>query len=91
MKAMPSRKPGTAAVALALGAIHLSLRTGRDPFASLTEQAPRLGVAPDSEAFDDAAELVGRPYSRELDLYVDRATRDRAEALHFTEAHLALA
>jgi hypothetical protein len=79
------------APAVALAAIHLSLRTGRDLFASLTEQARRLGVASDSEGFDDAAELIGVPYCRALDLYVDRSTRDRAEALHFTEAHMALA
>lgn len=79
------------APAVALAALCMSLRTGRDVFASLTEQARALGVVPDSDAFDDAAELAGFPYCRELDLYVPRATRDRVASVHFTEAHLALA
>lgn len=79
------------APALALVAILMALRTGRDKFACLQEQAASLGVRPDSEDFDAAAELAGVPYCRALDLYVDRETKARAEGLHFTQAHLALA
>jgi hypothetical protein len=87
---MAPRKPSMASIALALAAMARSLRMELDPILSLDDQARAEGVTPGSDAYDDAAELIGRPYCRALDLYVDRPTRDRAERLHFTEAHLAL-
>jgi hypothetical protein len=57
---------------------------------ALTEAARSCGVAADSELFDQAADAAGLPYCRALDLYVDRETKARAEAVHFTEAHRAL-
>jgi hypothetical protein len=53
-------------------------------------KAASVGLRLDLTAFDDAAELVDLPYCRKLDLYVDRATKRRAGALHFGQAHLAL-
>ena len=41
------------------------------------------------ETFDDAAALAGVPYSRPLDLYVDRETKRRADALPYDRLHLA--
>ncbi len=80
--------PPTAALALA--AFARAVRTGADPVRALDEQARAEGVAPGSETYDDAAELLGFPYSRALDMYVPREMRDRAGKLHFSEAHLAL-
>lgn len=77
-------------VAIALAAMARAFRTGTGVVRALDEQARAAGVAPGSEAYDDAAELAGFPYCRELDLYVPQAVRDRADALHFSEAHLAL-
>lgn len=59
-------------------------------FEALELRARRFGIAPGSERFDQAAEAAGMPYCRALDLYVDRETKARAEALHFKDAHLAL-
>lgn len=89
---MTPRKPLTVeTVALALGAIGRALRTGVAPIAALDEQARSEHLIPGSQPYDDAAELMGFPYCRALDLYVDRATRDRVDRLHFSQAHLALA
>jgi len=85
---MAPRKPSMVSVALALGAIGRALRTGLDPVRSLDVQARAEGVAPGSEAYDDAAELAGFPYCREVDLYLPRATRDRVHSVHFSQAHL---
>lgn len=59
-------------------------------FDALTECARRVGIPFGSDRFDQAAELAGMPYCRALDLYLDRQTKARAEALHFSEAHRAL-
>jgi hypothetical protein len=77
-------------VALAFAAIAHAITGRTDVVRALDEQARAASVLPGSEPYDDAAELAGFPYCRALDLYVDRATKDRAERLHFTEAHLAL-
>jgi len=76
--------------AIAVAAMARAVRTGNGMIQALDEQARTANVLPGSEAYDDAAELAGFPYCRALDLYVDRSTRDRADKLHFTEAHLAL-
>jgi hypothetical protein len=59
-------------------------------FGTLEACARAAGVKPDSEEFDEAAALVGLPYCRVLDLYVDPETKRRAEELGFTKAHQAL-
>ena len=79
--------PANHPVALALTGIVLALRTKVDVFQALTDMATGAGVAIGSESFDEAAELVGVPYCRALDLYVDRPTKQRADKLHFSEAH----
>ena len=79
--------PANHPVALALKGLVLALRTGLDVFQALSTQATGAGVAVGSEPFDEAAELVGVPYCRALDLYVDRPTKQRADKLHFSEAH----
>ncbi len=84
-----STYPARHAVALALAGITLAARAGTDVLAALTDHADRVGVSFGSEPFDDAAELVGAPYCRALDLYVDRATKRRADALPFDKVHLA--
>lgn len=81
--------PADHPVAIALSGLMLALRTGRDLLSSLAEQAERVGVRPYSDYFDDAARLAGLPYCRALDLYVDRATKLRADELGFERAHLA--
>jgi len=81
----PARHP----VALALAGIALAVLTRTDILVALAEHAERVGVSFGSEPFDDAAELVGAPYCRALDLYVDRATKRRADELGFERAHLA--
>lgn len=77
-------------VAIALSGMVGALRTGDDLLASLAERAEAAGVRPYSEYFDDAARLAGMPYCRALDLYVDRATKRRADRLGYGQAHLAL-
>lgn len=76
-------------VALAIHGFIAALRSGVGIFDALTNQAAEAGVPFGSEPFDDAAALVGFPYCRNLDLYVDRETKCRADALPFSEAHLA--
>lgn len=90
---MASRLPEYPAdhpVAIALAGIARGMRSGRNLLDALAEQATAAGVRPWSSEFDEAAELAGLPYCRQLDLYVDEGTKRRADALHFTEAHLAL-
>lgn len=82
--------PADHPVALALTGIVQAFRTGADIFQALTDRATSAGVAVGSDPFDAAAELVGVPYCRALDLYVDRPTKQRADALPFNEAHHAL-
>lgn len=77
-------------VTLAIAGIVAALFAGGEIFQALAEEAARVDVAIGSEPFNEAAELAGVPYCRVLDLYVDRATKRRADGLHFTEAHLAL-
>lgn len=77
-------------VAIAIAGMVGALRTGRDLLASLAERAEAAGVRPYSDYFDDAARLAGMPYCRALDLYVDRATKRRADRLGYHQAHLAL-
>jgi hypothetical protein len=77
-------------VAIALAALGHAITGGTDVVRALDEHARAAGVAPGSEPYDEAAELAGFPYCRALDLYLPRATRDRADSLHFSEAHLAL-
>lgn len=57
---------------------------------ALEQCAMRYGIEPGSARFDRVAEVAGMPYCRALDLYVDRHTKARAEALHFSQAHRAL-
>jgi hypothetical protein len=77
-------------VAIALAGMLGALRTGGDLLASLAERAEAAGVRPYSDYFDDAARLAGMPYCRALDLYVDRATKRRADRLGYGQAHIAL-
>ncbi len=65
------------------------MRLGCGLLDALAQQAERVGVRPYSDYFDDAARLAGLPYCRALDLYVDRATKHRADELGFERAHLA--
>lgn len=81
----PARHP----VAVALSGMVLALRTGTDLLDALADRALSAGVAPYSDDFDEAAALAGLPYCRALDLYVDRATKRRADKLGFERAHLA--
>ncbi|BAN51107.1 hypothetical protein [Metapseudomonas resinovorans] len=76
-------------VSIALVGIAVVLRTGSCLLEALADQAARVGVPFGSESFDEAAELTGLPYCRQLDLYVDRATKCKADALPFNLAHLA--
>jgi len=74
---------------LALAALVAAIQHRCDPFPELEAAAARNGVAVGSEEFDEAAALAGQPYCRALDLYVDRETKRRADALGFGMAHLA--
>jgi hypothetical protein len=76
-------------VALALTGLACALRTGCEVIDALAERAASVGVPFGCETFDDAAALAGVPYSRPLDLYVDRETKRRADALPFDRLHLA--
>lgn len=87
LEAYPASHPA----ALALGGLAHALRSGRDLLQALAEQAECVGVKPYSDEFDDAAALAGVPYSRPLDLYVDRETKRRADALPYDRLHLAFA
>ena len=75
---------------LALAALVAAIQHRCDPFPELEAAAARNGVAVGSEQFDEAAALAGQPYCRALDLYVDRATKRRADRLGYHQAHLAL-
>ena len=83
--------PAAHPVAIALAGMARAMRSGADLLDSLAHQAERAGVKFGSEPFDDAAELAGLPYCRPLDLYVDRQTKHKADALPFDRAHLAFA
>ena len=76
-------------VAVALAGLAVALRSGCDLLDALAEQAASVGVKPYSDEFDEAAALAGVPYSRPLDLYVDRETKRRADALPYDRLHLA--
>ena len=54
---------------------------------ALAEQARRVGVAPFSPEFDEAAALAGMPYSRAWDAYLDRETWAQAERQPLAHAH----
>lgn len=75
--------------AIALLGLMRAMRSDCGLIDALAVQADSAGVRFGSEVFDEAAELAGQPYCRALDLYVDRETKRRADALHFSEAHLA--
>lgn len=83
--------PANHPVAIALVGIAYALRHGADLLCAMAEYAESVGVRAYSDEFDEAAELAGVPYCRALDLYVDRDTKRKADALHFSRAHLALA
>ncbi|WP_241900816.1 hypothetical protein [Stenotrophomonas maltophilia] len=74
---------------MALAALVAAMRYRCDLFPELEAVAARNGVVVGSEEFDKAAALTGQPYCRALDLYVDRETKRRAEALGAGMAHLA--
>lgn len=82
--------PADHPVALALRAMFSALATGRELIDTLADTAECVGVPFGSERFDEAAALAGIPYSRALDLYLDRQTQREAEALPFHQAHMAL-
>lgn len=82
--------PADHPVSIALVAMALAYLQRVPLMHALTERAARYGISSDSERFDHVAEAAGMPYCRALDLYVDRKTKARAEALHFSEAHRAL-
>lgn len=69
---------------------HGMARKGYALFGALVACAEAAGIKPDSDEFDAAAALVGLPYCRALDLYVDPKTKRRAEELGFAQAHRAL-
>lgn len=81
--------PADHPVAIALAGMAHAARLGCDLLDALAQQAERVGVRAYSDYFDDAARLAGLPYCRSLDLYVDRATKRRADALPIDKAHLA--
>lgn len=81
--------PANHPVALAALALTRAIRLGRDPFPELEAAAASVGVRVGSEEFDEAAALAGQPYCRALDLYVDKPTKRRADALGPGMAHLA--
>ena len=73
--------PANHPVALALVVLAKAMHFKCDPFPLLEVEAKAAGLPPDSDAFDEAAELIGSPYCRELDLYLDRATQRKAQEL----------
>ena len=77
------------ATAIAQRALALA-EQGHSLFGALDICARAAGLKPDSVEFDDAAALVGFPYCRVLDLYMDPETKRRAEELGFAQAHRAL-
>lgn len=83
--------PANHPVAVALFGIAYALRHSADLLSALAEYAESVGVRAYSDEFDEAAELAGLQYCRALDLYVDRETKRKADALHFSCAHLAFA
>lgn len=74
---------------LALAALVVAIQHRCEPFPELEAVAARNCVAVGSEEFDEAAALAGQPYCRALDLYVDRETKRRADALGLGMEHLA--
>ncbi|CAN7650523.1 hypothetical protein LJR039_005024 [Pseudorhodoferax sp. LjRoot39] len=79
------------ALSLALSGRAWAKRRGIPVLDALAEQSRDFGVQPfQDDTFDVAAAIVGEYYCKALDLYVDRATYERAKGLHFTEAHRAL-
>ncbi len=74
-------------VAVALGGMVRALRSGADLLEALAEQARRVGVAPFSPEFDEAAALAGMPYSRAWDAYLDRETWAQAERQPLAHIH----
>lgn len=82
--------PADHPVILAVLVLGLSQLCKETPFETLLRVGDRRGAKWDEKVFDEVAALVGMPYCRALDLYVDPDTKARAEALHFTEAHHAL-
>lgn len=75
--------------AIALAGMARALRLEDTLIDALATQAECAGIRFGSQTFDEAAEIAGQPYCRALDLYVDRDTKRHADALHFSEAHLA--
>lgn len=75
---------------MALHAICSAVTSDRELIDALADTAKRVGVPFGSEHFDEAAAMAGIPYSRSLDLYLDRQTQREAEALPFHLAHMAL-
>lgn len=82
--------PADHPVAIALVSMARALRFREGLLDALESCARSVGVRFGSETFDEAAALAGLPYCRQLDLYVDRETKRRADALPFSEAHRAL-
>jgi len=82
--------PADHPVALALRAMFSALETERGLLEALVDTAERVGVPFGSKRFDEAAAMAGIPYSRSLDLYLDRQTQREADALPFHLAHMAL-
>lgn len=74
-------------VAVALGGMVRAARLGCDLLDALAEQARRVGVAPYSSEFDEAAALAGMPYSRAWDAYLDRETWAQAERQPLAHIH----
>ena len=74
-------------VAVALGGMVRALCSGADLLDALAEQARRVGVAPFSPEFDEAAALAGMPYSRAWDAYLDRETWAQAERQPLAHIH----
>ncbi|TXH92730.1 MAG: hypothetical protein E6Q71_00485 [Pseudomonas sp.] len=74
-------------LAIALASMAHALRTGADLIDALAEQATRVGVAPFSPEFDEAAALAGMPYSRAWDAYLDRETWAQAERQPLAHIH----
>ncbi|KCB21824.1 hypothetical protein L539_0351 [Bordetella hinzii 5132] len=75
---------------MALHAICSAVTSDRELIDALADTAERVGVPFGSEHFDEAAAMAGIPYSRSLDLYLDRPTQREADGLPFHLAHMAL-